>query len=86
MGNIFYDLCVESKNIVGTRIIEARRKAKPLITQRDLIARLQVLGMKIEQSALSKIEHGQRPVTDMEVVALARALKVPVSWLLHLDS
>ncbi|MFC2009719.1 helix-turn-helix domain-containing protein [Chloroflexota bacterium] len=42
--------------------------------------------MMIEQSALSKIEHGQRPVTDIEVVALARALKVPTAWLLQVDS
>ena len=52
------------------------------ITQLDLVARLQVLGMKIDQSALSKIEGGQRPVYDYEAVKLAAALKVPVEWLL----
>jgi hypothetical protein len=31
---------------------------------------------------LSKIENGQRPVTDIEVVALGKALKVLVGWLL----
>jgi transcriptional regulator with XRE-family HTH domain len=77
---------VESKNIVGSRIVEARRTAKPRITQKDLIARLQIQGMKLEQSALSKIEHGQRPVTDIEVVALAKALKMPTAWLLQVDS
>lgn len=77
---------MESKNIVGSRIVEARRTAKPRITQKDLIARLQIQGMKLEQSALSKIEHGQRPVTDIEVVALAKALKMPTAWLLQVDS
>jgi len=38
--------------------------------------------MMIDQSGLSKIESGQRPVSDVEVVALARALKVSVAWLL----
>jgi len=86
LGNDSYDWAVESKNIVGGRVVEARRTAKPRITQQELIARLQVQGMRLEQSALSKIEHGQRPVTDIEVVALARALKVPTGWLLREES
>lgn len=74
---------VETRNIVGSRVRQARRAAKPRITQRDLMARLQVLGMVIDQSGLSKIENGQRPVSDIEVVALAEALKVSVAWLLE---
>ncbi|MFC2013533.1 hypothetical protein ACFLU8_01415 [Chloroflexota bacterium] len=36
----------------------------------------------IDQSGLSKIENGQRPVTDIEVVAPAKALEVsPMSLL-----
>ena len=73
---------VESKNIVGARVRQARKTAKPPITQLDLVARLQLLGVMIEQSGLSKIESGRRPVSDIEVVALARALKVSVEWLL----
>jgi len=38
--------------------------------------------MQIDQSGLSKIESGHRPVTDVEVIALAKALKVSVAWLL----
>ena len=74
---------VETRNIVGSRVRQARRAAKPRITQRDLMARLQVLGMVIDQSGLSKIENGQRPVSDIEVIALAKALKVSVAWLLE---
>ena len=74
---------VETRNIVGSRVRQARRTAKPRITQRDLMARLQVLGMVIDQSGLSKIENGQRPVSDIEVIALAKALKVSVAWLLE---
>ena len=72
---------VEIRNIVGSRVRHARRTTKPRITQRDLVARLQVLGMVIDQSGLSKIENGQRAVSDIEVVALAKALKVSVAWL-----
>ncbi len=73
---------MNAKNIVGKRVYQARKAATPPITQTDLIARLQLSGIMIDQSTLSKIENGQRPVTDVEVVALAKALKVPVAWLL----
>ena len=73
---------MESRNIVGLRVRQARRAAKPMITQKELVARLQVLGIMIDQSGLSKIENGQRPVSDIEVVALAKALRVsPLSLL-----
>jgi len=70
------------RNVVGKRVREARKQAKPPITQEDLVARLQVLGLKVDQSTISKIEQGSRPVFDFEVVALAKALKVSVAWLL----
>ena len=46
------------------------------------MARLQLLGLKVDQATISKIEHGHRPVLDTEVVALSRALKVSAAWLL----
>ena len=76
-------LLVEKRNVVGIRVRQARKAAKPPITQLDLIARLQLLDMNIDQSGLSKIENGQRPVSDVEVLTLAKALKVSVSWLLE---
>ncbi len=75
-------LFMNNKNIVGIRVKQARMMASPIITQLDLLARLQVLGMKVEQPAISKIESGYRPVSDIEVVALAKALNVTVGWLL----
>jgi transcriptional regulator with XRE-family HTH domain len=72
---------VSRRNIVGLRVRQARESAKPRITQLDLVARLQVLGLTIDQSALSKIENGQRPVSDIEVAALAESLRLPVQWL-----
>lgn len=73
---------MKKRNVVGARIRQARQDSKPPITQKYLLARLQVLGVMINQSALSKIESGQRPVTDIEVKALAKALKVTTAWLL----
>ncbi|MEA1959567.1 MAG: helix-turn-helix domain-containing protein, partial [Chloroflexota bacterium] len=77
-----YNFVAMQRNIVGARVRRARKSAKPQISQIDLVARLQLLGMRIEQSSISKIENGQRPVLDVEVVALAKALKVSVAWLL----
>jgi HTH-type transcriptional regulator, cell division transcriptional repressor len=76
---------VKGKNIVGVRVSQARKDATPPITQVDLIARLQVMGIMFDQSTLSKIENQQRPVTDIELVALAKALKVSTKWLLGED-
>jgi len=85
MGISFIILFVDKKNIVGARIRKARKAAKPLITQNDLVARLQMQNMNIDQSGLSKLENGQRPVSDIEVLAIAKALKVSVNWLLEGD-
>lgn len=71
------------RNIVGPRVRQARKLATPRVSQVDLAARLQLQGLKIEQSGVSKIEKGQRPVLDTEVIALAEALEVSVAWLLE---
>lgn len=67
------------KNVVGSRIRKARKELK--ITQMELAARLQVLGITIDRSGIAKLEGGKRPVSDIEVAALAEVLKVPISWL-----
>lgn len=54
----------------------------PPISQADLLARLQLNGMMISQATLSKIETGERAVTDMELVEIAKALGVDILWLL----
>ncbi len=53
-----------------------------MITQTDLAARLQIEGLRLERVTISKIETGYREVTDVETVAIAKALSVTVSWLL----
>ena len=70
---------MSKKNIVGSRIRKARKQSR--ITQMELAARLQVLGIRIDRPAISKVETGNRPVTDIEIDAIAKVLKVPVSWL-----
>ena len=69
-------------NIVGKKVSEARHKYKPSLSQKELAAKLELGGWKISRSTLSKIEAGIRQVTDFEVMALARTLKVSPEWLL----
>jgi len=38
--------------------------------------RLQSLGIDLDRTAISKIESGKRPITDVETIAICRALGV----------
>ncbi len=69
------------QNIIGERVRLARIKARPPITQTDLAARLQTLGLQVDQAAVSRIESGSHEVTDVEVAIIAKALGVKVGWL-----
>jgi transcriptional regulator with XRE-family HTH domain len=68
---------VRKKNIIGPRIREARRRLK--ITQMGLAAKLQLLGVTIDRSAIAKIEFGRRPISDIEITAAAKVLNVEVT-------
>ena len=51
------------------------------MSQSDLAARMQVNGVIIEREAISKIETGDRFVTDYELVVFAKVLGVTMEWL-----
>ncbi len=70
------------KNIVAKRVQEARQKFKPPLSQEELAVRLELDGWKISRATLSKIEAGIRRVSDFEVLALSKTLKVSPDWLL----
>lgn len=72
----------EQRNLIGKRIRMARLASKPKITQLELSARLQVLGVNIGDSTIGKIENGFSAVTDIQLVAFAKALNTPILWLL----
>lgn len=74
------------KNLIGPRLRLARLMKKPVVRQKDLLARLEINGLHLSDSAISKIESGNRSVNDFELVALADALNVSVMWLLGRDS
>lgn len=68
------------KNLCGDRIHQARTTQR--MSQSDLAARMQVNGVIIEREAISKIETGDRFVTDYELLIFAKVLSVSVDWLL----
>lgn len=72
-----------SKNLVGARV-EAARKSQG-IKQKELLAQLQVRGVDLNASGLSKLEGQLRSVTDFELLALSDILNVPLRWLLTGD-
>ncbi|RPF42229.1 helix-turn-helix protein [Hydrogenoanaerobacterium saccharovorans] len=72
------------KNLISKRLRQARENSNPIITQEDLAARLQLLGICLDATMLSKIEQNKRRVYDVELVAIAQTLKVGVCWLLGL--
>jgi transcriptional regulator with XRE-family HTH domain len=70
---------MQRKNIIGLRVRQSRRESG--MTQMELAAKLQVLGITIDRSGIAKLESGRRPAADIEVAAIAKILKVPISWL-----
>ncbi len=70
------------KNRIGGRLREARLSERPKATQEDVSARLAIMGVSLSASSIGKIENGTRPVTDIQLCALAKALKVTPAWLL----
>ncbi|HGS5383205.1 TPA: helix-turn-helix domain-containing protein [Vibrio parahaemolyticus] len=61
-------------NVVGVNIRQLRKQQK--ITQEQLSAKCNVIGLDISRGTLAKIEAGVRQVTDVEIVMIARALRV----------
>lgn len=50
--------------------------------QAELLARLQLAGVDMSVPALSLLEGQKRPVSDIELNALADILEVSVAWLM----
>ena len=72
---------IKAKNVIGSRVGEARKKCKPSLTQDALSGKLAAIGVQMDRAAIAKIENGYRRVYDYEVRALAKALQVKIDWL-----
>lgn len=73
-----------NKNICGANI-ERLRKERGM-KQTELMSQMQLLGVDINPSSLSKLEGQQRIVTDMELLAISKIFQVKIEDLLTPNS
>lgn len=73
-----------TKNICGAKI-EALRKERGM-RQTELVSQMQLLGVDINPSSLSKLEGQQRIAADIELLAISHILKVPMEELVDKSS
>lgn len=71
------------RNLIGKRVTEARLALG--MKQVELLAKLQLVGVDMSIPALSLLEGQKRPVSDIELNALADILEVSVDWLFGRD-
>jgi len=69
-----------NKNTVGSKIVKIRNARG--IKQKDFLAQLQVFGLDISATSLSRLEGQHRLVQDFEIVILARVLGITADELL----
>ena len=74
----------EVANIVGARVKEARVKTG--VSQHTLSIKLELLAIYVCRGSISRIESGQRTVTDIEIDGISKALNVSLDYLFGRDS
>lgn len=69
-----------NKNICGA-VIEKLRKDRNM-KQHELVAQMQLMGVDINPSSLSKLEGQVRLASDIELLAISKIFNVPIEALL----
>lgn len=69
-----------TKNLSGPRVRALREQAG--LSQEELMARLQLMGMDSERGVIKRIENGDRAVSDLELQLLAQFFKVSYEYLI----
>ena len=77
-------LSLGTQNLVGARVTHARLQLG--MKQVELLAQLQLAGIEMSVPALSLLEGQKRPVSDLELNALADILHISADWLLGRDN
>lgn len=72
---------MKKRNIIGDNVRRLRKKQK--LTQEELTAKLQTVGLDIDRPMLTRIELKQREVYDYEVLGIANALNIPIEELFN---
>ncbi|MBQ4153714.1 MAG: helix-turn-helix transcriptional regulator [Clostridia bacterium] len=66
-------------NITGTKIKSARISAG--LSQQQLSNKLELMAVYICRGSISRIENGERTVTDIELDAISKTLNVSLNYL-----
>lgn len=64
------------RNLLGPALRRARMAGPAKLRQSDLAARLQLMGLNLDRSIISRIENQQRHLTDIEFLAFLEALRI----------
>lgn len=68
------------KNLLGVKMREVR-KARG-ISQRQVSDDLAELGLIVDKNAVQRMESGQRFITDIELITIAKYLEIPINELM----
>lgn len=68
-------------NIAGVKVAQLRKNLR--ISQRELADRLAVIGLDVDKNAVQRMESGQRFITDIEMISLAKIFNTTVEELLR---
>lgn len=80
-GKMFINKADDGKNnLCGGNVAKYRKELN--LSQKKLSDHLQLIGLDVDKNAVQRIESGQRFVTDIELVFLAKALNLTVADLL----
>lgn len=78
MKKILFD---NKKNLIAEKLRKSREEAG--LSQTQLAAQMQTLGVNIDQQMLSRIEKNLRMVTDYELACFCRLLNVSLEEMLE---
>lgn len=67
---------MKKRNLIGTNLKKIRVLNK--ISQEQLIAQLNLLGLDLDRTSLSRIENHNREVYDYELVYFSKALNISI--------
>ena len=74
------DRVMAEKKISSTELAERIRKSKGM-KQAELVAKMQLMGVDINLSSMSKLEGQVRAISDIELKAISQILKVTMEEL-----
>ena len=73
-------------NLCGKKVAKLRAEHNPSLTQHELAKQLQSRGYNIETHSIQSLELGERFITDIELVMLAKFFNVSFEELLTINS